>query len=157
MTHALTLFYDSKCPLCAVEIQHMMRRDTHRVIRFEDIHAEDFSVRFPWLPPERAMQLLHGQRADGEVILGLDVTVLAWSLVGKQHWVAWLRWPGIRILADWGYRLFARYREPITRRWRRIIRQSDPNLPDCDQCRTAPANGAQETLARVSQRCAGDD
>lgn len=109
----LTLFFDSECPLCANEIAHLRRLDVEHHINFEDIHAVDFEARYPWLSRQRAMKLLHGQTFDGKRLYGLDVTVLAWTLVGKRHWVSWLRWPGIKSIANFAYKLFARHRQSI--------------------------------------------
>lgn len=107
----LTLFFDGSCPLCAREIDHLRRLDRHRRIRFEDIHADDFSRRYPDVDPEEASAILLGDYR-GERLRGLDVTHRAWSLVGQGWRTAPLRWPLIRPAADRIYRWFAprRYR-----------------------------------------------
>lgn len=110
-----TLFYDGACPLCAREIAHLKRLDTQQHIKFEDVNQTHFSTRYPWLPREQALQILHGRTGDGEIVRGLDVTVAAWSLVGRKHWVAWLRWPLIKPLTDFAYRLFAKHRHLVAR------------------------------------------
>lgn len=110
----LTLFYDSYCPLCANEMAQLRRLDTHQRLRFEDIHADDFSQRYPDIDPQAADRILHARYDDGRMIYGLDVTHQAWALVGKQRWLAVLRWPVIRCFADLGYRFFARYRYGIS-------------------------------------------
>lgn len=111
---SLTLFYDSYCPLCAAEMDQLRRLDTQARLRFEDIHGADFSQRYPDIDPLAADRILHARYADGRMIYGLDVTHQAWALVGKQRWLAVLRWPVIRWFADIGYRLFARYRYGIS-------------------------------------------
>jgi predicted DCC family thiol-disulfide oxidoreductase YuxK len=110
----LTLFYDSYCPLCANEMDQLRRLDTHKRLRFADIHAVDFSQRYPDIDPQAADRILHARYDDGRMIYGLDVTHQAWALVGKQRWLAVLRWPVIRWFADLGYRFFARYRYGIS-------------------------------------------
>ncbi|WP_110670695.1 thiol-disulfide oxidoreductase DCC family protein [Salinicola halophilus] len=107
----LTLFYDGACPLCVHEIQHLKRLDRHRRIRFEDIHAEDFSERWPDVDRAQASAILLGDYR-GERLHGLDVTHRAWSLVGRGWLTAPLRWPLIKPVADRVYRWFAprRYR-----------------------------------------------
>ena len=110
----LTIFYDGYCPLCAAEMRTLQSLDTNNRLQLEDIHANDFTERYPHIDPIEADRLLHGQLADGKVIKGLDVTCLAWQLVGKHKWMQMLRWPIIRVFADMGYKVFARYRHQIS-------------------------------------------
>ncbi len=111
----LTVFYDGGCPLCVSEMRHLSRLDTEGKISLENIYAADFNQRFPHIDQQRADQILHGQLASGEVIYALDVTYTAWALVGKRHYVAVLRWPVIKQIANYSYRLFAKYRATISR------------------------------------------
>ena len=114
MNQELILFYDASCPLCAAEITHLKKLDKHQKIAFENIHAPDFKEHFSQICYQEADRILHGQLPDGDVILGLDVTYLAWSLVGKRHWVAILRWPIVSVIAKGVYLIFARYRHRIS-------------------------------------------
>jgi len=111
----LTIFYDGGCPLCAAEMRHLSRRDSARKIAYEDIYAADFSARFPQIDQQAADRILHGQLADGQLIFGLDVTYQAWVLVGKRKWVAILRWPIIKPIADLTYLFFAKHRNRISK------------------------------------------
>jgi len=111
----LRIFYDGLCPLCTLEINHLRRLDQAGRLDLQDIHQPDFEQRFPHIDKAAADQLLHGELPGGELIFGLDTTCLAWQIVGKGHWFAFLRWPVIKPLADLGYRIFARYRHPISR------------------------------------------
>ena len=111
----LTIFYDGGCPLCAAEMRHLARRDGARKIAYEDIYAADFSARFPQIDQQAADRILHGQLADGQLIFGLDVTYQAWVLVGKRKWVAILRWPIIKPIADLTYLFFAKHRNRISK------------------------------------------
>ncbi|MCV2401603.1 DUF393 domain-containing protein [Marinomonas sp. C2222] len=111
----LTIFYDGNCPLCKAEMNQLQQLDLNNNLSLENIHAEDFQLRFPDISPSRADQILHGQLATGEMIYGLDVTCLAWKTVGKHSWMQALRWPLIRPIADIIYLGFARYRHPITK------------------------------------------
>ena len=115
MSKELTIFYDGGCPLCVTEMRHLYERNVQNKIAFEDIYAADFCERFPHINQEKADRILHGQMADGRIILGLDVTYQAWALVGKRRWVALLRWPIIKQVADATYLFFARYRNTISR------------------------------------------
>jgi predicted DCC family thiol-disulfide oxidoreductase YuxK len=111
----LTVFYDASCPLCSVEMKHLKRHDTDGRITLENIKAPDFAQRFPEINPQAANALLHGQWRNGEMLYGLDVTYHAWRLVGKGFWVTPLRWRLLWPLWDVVYRLFARYRQPLSR------------------------------------------
>lgn len=111
----LSIFYDGGCPLCVAEMDHLKRLDNAGKIAFEDICAADFNARFPRVDRQQADRILHGELGDGEMIYGLDVTYSAWALVGKRHWVAILRWPLFKQLAQLGYLFFARYRHQISR------------------------------------------
>ncbi|MGJ8647521.1 MAG: thiol-disulfide oxidoreductase DCC family protein [Marinomonas colpomeniae] len=110
----LTIFYDGYCPLCAAEMKQLQSLDVNKKLTLEDIHASDFSDRFPHIDPIEADKRLHGQLENGQIITGLDVTCLSWKLVGKHKWMQVLRWPVIRIFADLGYRFFARYRHQLS-------------------------------------------
>ena len=111
----LIIFYDGGCPLCVSEMRHLSKLDTASKISLENIYADDFSARFPHIDQQRADEILHGQLATGEVIYALDVTYEAWSLVGKRHWVAILRWPIIKQIANYSYLFFAKYRSTISK------------------------------------------
>ncbi len=110
----LTIFYDGGCPLCAKEMRHLQNLDTEQRIAYEDINAPDFNRRFPYIDRLKADQILHGELAGGELIYALDVTYVAWSMVGKRHWVAPLRWPLIKQVANWGYKIFAKHRHRLS-------------------------------------------
>ncbi len=109
----LTLFYDGHCPLCVKEIASLRQKDHRGLLQLEDIHAPDFSERYPKLDPHQAEKFLHGLDANGEWLTGLDVTVKAWQLVNHHRWLRILRWPLIRPLADRAYHFFARHRKTV--------------------------------------------
>lgn len=110
----LTMYYDGFCPLCVAEIKLLQSFDVKGNLRFADIHAPDFSERFPHVNPESANRVLHAEYADGQLLLGLDVTHHAWRIVNKKRWIAALRWPLVRWFADNAYKIFARNRYSIS-------------------------------------------
>ena len=113
-SHILRVYFDGQCPLCLAEIRHLRRLDLQGSLDLQDINSPDFEVRFPHVDKREADRILHGELRDGTLIKGLDVTCLAWRLVGKGNWFAFLRWPLIRPFADCGYRLFARHRHRLS-------------------------------------------
>ena len=106
----LTLFYDGRCPLCVAEMTRLASLDQAAELAFENINAADFSRRFPAIDPVAANRVLHGWDENQQLLLGLDVSCQAWQIVGHHRWMAALRWPLLRPLADLGYRFFARHR-----------------------------------------------
>jgi predicted DCC family thiol-disulfide oxidoreductase YuxK len=110
----LRIFYDGGCPLCLSEMKQLLSLDVEQSIDLVDINQPGFEEKYPVINKEKADAILHGQLADGSIILGLDVTHKAWSLVGKGRWTAILRWPVVRIFADWAYLVFAKYRHSLS-------------------------------------------
>jgi len=110
----LTIYYDSFCPLCVNEMRQLSRFDSKKLLGFTDINAFDFEVDYPHIDKAKASDILHGQTESGEILLGLDVTVKAWGLIGKHRWLRALRWPIIKTVADLAYLFFARHRYRIS-------------------------------------------
>jgi predicted DCC family thiol-disulfide oxidoreductase YuxK len=109
----LTIFYDGNCPLCTLEMQKLKRYDSKDLIILENLHQDSFTTRFPHININKAMKVLHGQY-QGKILLALDVTHRAWTLVGRGVLVAPLQFPIIKQLAHGGYLLLAKYRHPIS-------------------------------------------
>lgn len=109
----LTIFYDSKCPLCSTEMMHLKRYDNNDVITLVDLHQDNFNTLYPEIDFVSAMKILHG-RYQGKTLLALAVTHRAWTLVGKGFWVAPLNWPIVKTLSHWVYLAVAKYRHQIS-------------------------------------------
>jgi predicted DCC family thiol-disulfide oxidoreductase YuxK len=75
---------------------------------------DDFSSNYPHLDWQALYDRIHGQLEDGSMLIGLDVTHKAWDLLGKGWLYGPLRWPIIRIFADFGHRFFAKHRHRIS-------------------------------------------
>lgn len=111
---AFTIFYDGACPLCAKEMNQLKRRNTEDQLVFVDIMQSSFSEEYPGLDWQALNDRIHGMLDDGTMLIGLDATHKAWSLVGKGWLYAPLRWPVIRFFADKAYLVFARNRYRIS-------------------------------------------
>jgi len=109
----LTIFYDSHCPLCMMEMKHLKEHDHNDHINLVDLHSNNFQQLYPDIDKDKAMKKLHAQLDSGERLYGLDVTCKAWSLVEKYRWLNILRLPLIKPIADIMYKLFARYRDTL--------------------------------------------
>ncbi len=125
----LIIFYDGLCPLCAKEMAHLSRLDEQERIHLIDINDESYLKNHGDIDSVKAMKVLHGKLPTGEVILGLDVTYRAWQLVGKGMWIAPLRMPLIKAIADMCYRLFAKHRYAISK-----LLTGKSRLSECDRC-----------------------
>ena len=113
MNDTLIIFYDGNCPLCNLEMQKLKRYDNNNLIELVNLHKDNFTTLFPFIDINKAMSILHGQY-KGKILLGLDVTHRAWTLVGRGALVAPLQFPVIKQLAHGGYLVLAKYRQPIS-------------------------------------------
>ena len=111
----LKIYYDGGCPLCLSEMKHLLKLDQQKKLVLIDINQQDFEQKYPHINRREADRILHGELADGSIILGLDVTHKAWSLVGKGKWTAIIRLPIIGSVADFAYLQFARHRHFLSR------------------------------------------
>ena len=107
------MFYDGHCPLCIKEISYLNKHDSQRNLKLVDIQSDQFSDSYPNLDKNTLDARLHGLTQDGRIITGLDVTYLAFKYIGKGWIYAPLRWPIIRIAADYGYNIFAKHRHTL--------------------------------------------
>lgn len=108
-TYPLTLFYDGACPVCRHEMHALRRRDTAARLRFEDVRAPGF-VAPDGTTVDAMLAAIHGRRADGRVIVGVETLRLAYRAVGLGWLLAPTAWGPLRALSERGYRWFARHR-----------------------------------------------
>lgn len=113
--HKLTIFYDGHCPLCLKEMAHLKLLDTAQNIELVDVQTGEFQDNYPEIDKTSALAKLHGyltgeEQQPKQLLIGLDVTYHAWRLVGKGYWIAPLRWPIIKHIADLAYLAFAKNR-----------------------------------------------
>ncbi len=125
----LTIFYDGSCPLCVHEIQSLRSLDSKRQLVFKDINQADFEQNFPDIDRREAGKALQAQLSNGKRLSGLDVTIAAWTIVGKKSRIAPLRWRLLRPVADMAYRFFARNRYTIS-----ALLTGESRIPQCNQC-----------------------
>jgi predicted DCC family thiol-disulfide oxidoreductase YuxK len=125
--YPLTLLYDASCPVCAMEMHALRDRDLAKnahtpQLRFVDISKPDFDP-MPYGASLLAMNtLIHAQRPDGSMVIGVEVFRLAYDAVGLGHWVAPTGWRWLKPLVDRGYALFAAHRYGFSRLLRPAIR-----------------------------------
>jgi len=112
--YPLTIYYDSRCPLCLAEMESLKMHDDAGNLILSDIWTEGFQ------PPQGRTvddlyNRLHAMRADGQLIDGLDVTRCAYQGVNMGWVTAPITWPVLRRVADAVYPVFARNRHRIPR------------------------------------------
>ncbi|WP_271009724.1 thiol-disulfide oxidoreductase DCC family protein [Paucibacter sp. B51] len=109
----LTLFYESACPLCDSEMRNLMLRSREGLLRFVDVSAPDFAGPPPGCSHEDLLSLMHGLRADGQVIRSVEVFRLAYAAVGLPGVSRALSLPVLRPLAETLYPWIARHRHHV--------------------------------------------
>ncbi len=140
-TGPLSIFYDSKCPLCVAEMEALRAKDTLGQILAEDIHDPGFGERHPDIELSAAMKALHG-KSDGRLLVGLDVSKEAWHRVAPKSFNSRLltlaRRPLFRKLSDTLYTMFARHRYFIS-----FVFTGKRNCQQCNFSPDSPDNGSQ--------------
>ncbi len=91
------------------------KRNADNNLLLVDLHDENALARYPHVKKQKAMAILHAQTSSGEMVFGLDATHAAWSAVGLGYLSAPLRWPLIRYVSDFFYRVFISKRHIISR------------------------------------------
>ena len=110
MSTALTLYYDGKCPFCAAEMRRLAGWDRGSQLEFVDISRPGFDpVHLNATMADLNLEI-YSQTAQGEVLIGVDSLLAAYTLAGKGAMVWPLRVPLLRGFLAWLYRLFARNR-----------------------------------------------
>lgn len=106
----LKLLHDGLCPMCALEINWLRRRNKDGALAFEDIAAADFDPSVYGLTIDQLVGSMHAQRADGTIFRGPDVFIEAYRLVGLRWLAAVVGFRPIRPLVNLGYKIFAAVR-----------------------------------------------
>lgn len=110
----MVLFYDGLCPICSSQAAFIRRRDTKNAIRMVDISNSDFAPEKYGRSRDDFIGSIHAITGEGRMIKGMEVFRHVYRQLGMGWLVSWTAWPGLRPLADWGYRLFARYRPRLS-------------------------------------------
>jgi predicted DCC family thiol-disulfide oxidoreductase YuxK len=116
MSAALTLYFDGACPFCVKSMRQLRGWDRAGRLAFVDIAAPGFDPAPLGVDMAALNREVHGRTRDGEVLVGIDTMLAAYTLAGR----GWLVWPlRVRLLRPalaGSYRWFARHRYAISRR-----------------------------------------
>ncbi len=108
--YPLTLLYDGACPVCNLEMDNLKARNTAGLLRFVDISVPQFDAAPYGASIKEMNALIHAQRPDGSMVVGVEVFRLAYGAVGLGHVTAATGWPVLKPIADAAYAVFARNR-----------------------------------------------
>ncbi len=128
----LTLFFDGNCPLCAAEMARLHRWDKAGRLGFVDMSNPGFDPEPLGVDMTALNRELHSQTVTGEILVGIDSMLLAYTLVGKDWMVCPLRVKALRPVLVNLYRKLARHRYRLSR-W-----MGYKPIPRCEDgvCRT---------------------
>ena len=124
----IRVFYDGQCGVCRNEMAHYQRIAPAGVFEWLDIMGQPQPMMPPGLSLTDALQVLHVQDAAGKVHKGLDAFLVIWDHLPRFRWLyRFLKLPGIHVMAQAGYRIFAGVRF----RWMGYHRCVLPEKPLC--------------------------
>lgn len=112
MNPKLTVWYNSKCPVCNAGIawqqSRLVRAARAGAIAFRDINLEPDALIGFGARVNDVRRRLHGLDADGRFYVGIDCAIEIWRRTPGDDWLARVVGvPGIRQLAGVGYDCFA--------------------------------------------------
>jgi predicted DCC family thiol-disulfide oxidoreductase YuxK len=88
----LTVWYNTRCPVCDAGIRHQKRRLIEAVktgrIEFRDINLEPEALAGHGASLEDIRRRLHATDANGHLLVGADVAVAVWRATPGEAWLA---------------------------------------------------------------------
>jgi predicted DCC family thiol-disulfide oxidoreductase YuxK len=108
MRSKLTVWYNTKCPVCNAGINRQRNRLLRAVradaIEFRDINLEPEALARFGAGIEAVRRSLHGVDAEGRLHVGADCAIAIWSRTPGEAWLGWLAGlPGLRRIAHLCY------------------------------------------------------
>jgi predicted DCC family thiol-disulfide oxidoreductase YuxK len=91
-TPELTVWYNTRCPVCNAGINSQQRKLLALVkqgrVAFRDINSEPDALKQFGASLEDIRRRLHATDAQGRLANGADVMVALWRITPGQHWLA---------------------------------------------------------------------
>jgi predicted DCC family thiol-disulfide oxidoreductase YuxK len=111
-TPTLTVWYNTKCPVCNRGItwqnRRLVRAARSGAIEFRDINLEPDALARFGAGVEDVRRRLHGVDADGRLYVGADCAIEIWRRTPGDSWLGRvLGLPVLRQIACFGYDRFA--------------------------------------------------
>src|SRR3954462_3705545 len=112
MLPKLTVWYNTKCPVCDGGIRwqnnRLVRAARAGAIEFRDINLEPDALTRHGAGVEDVRRRLHGIDANGRSHTGINCAIEIWKRTPGDHWLARvIGVPGVRQVAGFGYDRFA--------------------------------------------------
>lgn len=112
MTAKLTVWYNTKCPVCNAGIAWQQSRLVRAVrtgaIEFRDINLEPDALARFGAGVNDVRRRLHGVDGEGQFLAGIDCAIAIWQRTPGDRWLGRVvASPGIRQIAGFGYDRFA--------------------------------------------------
>ena len=111
----LTLYYDGNCPFCAAGMDRLAELDKAGKLSFVDIARAGFDPKHLNASMEQLNLEIYSQTESGEILVGVDSLLAAYTLAGQGWRVLPLRVPVLRGVLASLYRAFARNRYTMSR------------------------------------------
>jgi predicted DCC family thiol-disulfide oxidoreductase YuxK len=114
----INVLYDSKCALCRIEVDYLRKKDTDGKIRFTDIEDPCYNESDPrngGISYLDAMSKLRAVTYKGDTLTGVEVIRAMYTEVNLGWLYSFTKVPGIRLVVDRAYEVWAKYRTVVTR------------------------------------------
>lgn len=110
---SLYVFYEGKCSLCNKEMNYYKKKDKENKIQFIDISSSHFHSSFYGLDEKEVFKILHIQKKDGSVVLGVDAFLALWEELNIFPFFQFLCKNYVfKSFLKVGYFIFSRYVRP---------------------------------------------
>lgn len=107
----ILVFYDGWCSVCKRTAQQFRKYDRDRgIVRCIDFRSDPVASEAAGVPIETLSASMHARFPDGELLSGPEAIRRVMHALGRGSLASWTRWPIIRPIVDWCYKLFARNR-----------------------------------------------
>ena len=115
---AITVYFDSQCPVCSREVALYRRLERRGRIAWRDLAGPGHLLRGEPFSLAAALELLHVKDGRGAVHVGLDAHLLMWQRLPVLKALAWAlcRWPAARRPFEAMYIAFTKRRPGLVRR-----------------------------------------
>lgn len=115
-TKQVTCFHDGDCPICNIEINSMKKLDKAGRIEWVDINTEQDRLVAAGITYKQAMDRIHVLDNEQNMQTGVRGFLLVWKRLPYYRRLAVVveKVPFLMTIMEYGYRLFAYYRLPLT-------------------------------------------
>lgn len=116
----LQIFYDGACRTCSAEIDQYRKQNPQQRLGFVDIRSVTFKPQDYGKSQQEFLARLHVRDRLGRFYTGVDAFLLIWQAFPSgslyRLFGALIGLPGIKLLARFGYHVFARYRHLLPKK-----------------------------------------